>query len=35
MAIAVAVILNLLMVGVTMACMLAVVLLCIKFLKKK
>ena len=35
MAIAVAVILNLLMVGITMVCMLAVVLLCIKFLKKK
>ncbi len=35
MAMAVAVIVNLLMVAVTVVCMLAVVLLCIKFLKKK
>ena len=35
MAMAVAVIVNLLMVAVTVVCMLAVVLLCIKFLNKK
>ncbi len=35
MAMAVAVIVNLLMVAVTVVCMLAVVLLCIRFLNKK
>ena len=35
MAMAVAVIVNLLMVAVTVVCMLAVVLLCIRFLGKK
>lgn len=35
MAMAVAVIINLLMVAVTVVCMLAVVLLCIRFLNKK